>query len=93
MKGNIAFVTGGASGIGRATLRAFLSAGVPVVIVDINEAGLAGMLTHDDYPPQGSLADAGAMEYRLADALERPPARRLDDKEVISQTNGISHVG
>ena len=40
MKGKIAFVTGGASGIGRATVRAFLSAGVRVVIVDINEAGL-----------------------------------------------------
>lgn len=38
LKGKIAIVTGGASGIGLATVRAFLEKGAKVVFADYNEA-------------------------------------------------------
>jgi NAD(P)-dependent dehydrogenase (short-subunit alcohol dehydrogenase family) len=41
MKGQTAFVTGGASGIGLATAQAFVEAGVRVALVDRDEAGLS----------------------------------------------------
>lgn len=39
LKGKVAIVTGGASGIGKATAIALAKAGVKVVVADINEAG------------------------------------------------------
>lgn len=39
--GKVAIVTGAASGIGRATARAFAAEGASVVLADINEAGLS----------------------------------------------------
>jgi 3-oxoacyl-[acyl-carrier protein] reductase len=40
MEGKVAVVTGGASGIGRATAIAFANAGASVVVADVDEAGL-----------------------------------------------------
>lgn len=40
MQGSVAFVTGGASGIGRATVRMFNEQGVDVALVDIDEKAL-----------------------------------------------------
>jgi NAD(P)-dependent dehydrogenase (short-subunit alcohol dehydrogenase family) len=40
MRGHVAFITGAASGIGKATARAFLDLGVSVALVDVDREGL-----------------------------------------------------
>lgn len=50
-KGQVALVTGAASGMGLATARAFAAAGASVVLSDVNEAALQQTTT--------SLKDAG----------------------------------
>ncbi len=50
LSGQVALVTGGAAGIGRATALAFAAAGVKVVVADLDSAGGEGQ--------RGSAADA-----------------------------------
>jgi NAD(P)-dependent dehydrogenase (short-subunit alcohol dehydrogenase family) len=77
LEGQAAIISGGASGLGRATARALAEAGVKVAILDINEAA-AGEAARET----GGLAigcdvtDARSVEAALATACERHgPAR------------------
>jgi NAD(P)-dependent dehydrogenase (short-subunit alcohol dehydrogenase family) len=61
--GRVALVTGGSSGIGRASARAFAAAGYAVVVADVDDAGGAETV-------RGIEADGGSATYVHADMTE-----------------------
>jgi len=89
MDGKVALVTGGASGIGRATVRRLAAAGCSVVATDVDPAGeevvadLSGarFVRHD-------VADEAAWERAIAATVDAHG--RLD---VLVNNAGISRVG
>ncbi|SCL18237.1 NAD(P)-dependent dehydrogenase, short-chain alcohol dehydrogenase family [Micromonospora rhizosphaerae] len=69
----VAFVIGGASGIGEATARRFAAEGAKVVIADVDPEGaerVAGALP-DAYPVVVDTAEAASVEQGIADAMQR----------------------
>lgn len=77
MKGSAAFVTGGANGIGRATVRALLEAGVNVAVADNNSAALDETVAELDgigpriLPIAADLSEIGALNGYLQQAIDR----------------------
>src|SRR3546814_12173350 len=99
-----AVVTGGASGLGRATAEALAAAGVKVAIFDINDAlgeevaqSIGGLFVHVDITDEQSVLD-GFAKARAAHGQERiavhcaMPSRRgeklASDKEPGQYQNG-----
>jgi NADP-dependent 3-hydroxy acid dehydrogenase YdfG len=75
MDGKIAFITGAASGIGRATTGKFIAEGARVYTIDLNEEALKAMQMEfgaDKFACQvGSVADETAVDKAFADCAER----------------------
>jgi NAD(P)-dependent dehydrogenase (short-subunit alcohol dehydrogenase family) len=77
LQGFAAVVTGGASGLGEATARAFAEAGVRVALFDLNAAAgeavaheIGGLFCHADVTDDGSV-DAALAKARTAHGQER----------------------
>jgi NAD(P)-dependent dehydrogenase (short-subunit alcohol dehydrogenase family) len=94
LAGRTAFVTGGASGIGLALARAFLDAGMNVMIADVEEPALRGALR--------SLSNHGArVAGAVCDVAERETLQRAADAafaafgkvHILCNNAGVSRAG
>jgi NAD(P)-dependent dehydrogenase (short-subunit alcohol dehydrogenase family) len=77
IEGQAAIISGGASGLGRATAQALAAAGVKVTILDLNEdAAVAAARETGGFAIGCDVTDAGAIEAAVAAARQRHgPAR------------------
>jgi NAD(P)-dependent dehydrogenase (short-subunit alcohol dehydrogenase family) len=77
LAGRVALITGGGSGLGRATARVLAGAGMSVVIADVVDAGAAETLARVEEEHGAAMAfrldvtDAAAAEAAIAATLER----------------------
>jgi NAD(P)-dependent dehydrogenase (short-subunit alcohol dehydrogenase family) len=75
LDGKVALVTGGGGSIGGATARAFVADGAKVVLADIDEAGLSGLVGElgDDaaVAVTADVTDSAAVQRAVATAVER----------------------
>lgn len=74
IEGKVAIVTGGASGLGRATAEALVAAGAKVAIWDMNEElgrQVADSLGENAYFTRINVTDEAAVEAGIAQVLER----------------------
>jgi NAD(P)-dependent dehydrogenase (short-subunit alcohol dehydrogenase family) len=76
--GQAAIISGGASGLGRATAKALAAAGVKVTILDINEAAAAETAREmGAFAIKADVTDAGSIETAFAAARERHGSVRI----------------
>jgi NAD(P)-dependent dehydrogenase (short-subunit alcohol dehydrogenase family) len=95
LTGRIAFVTGGASGLGRATCLALAEEGVHVVVADVNAAGAeatAAVITERGGTAQGRSFDVTRSEDRLA-AMDELFGRYGSDLNILVNVAGIDRPG
>lgn len=74
LAGKIAFVTGGASGIGFGLVRSFLEEGMTVIVVDLNQRHLDEV--------RGMLKGSNAVHFIRADVADREQMRAAADEAV-----------
>src|SRR5260370_416035 len=91
LDGKVALVTGGGSGIGAATCRAFTEQGARVMVADLNEAGgsqVARELGDSAMFQRTDVTDMASLQAAVANSVER--FGRLD---VLVNNAGIGLVG
>jgi NAD(P)-dependent dehydrogenase (short-subunit alcohol dehydrogenase family) len=93
LEGKVAFVTGGASGIGYGMARTFLKAGMKVVIADVNQAHLDEV--------REELKGSNAVHFIRVDVSDRADVKRAADEaervfgkvHVLCNNAGVSGGG
>ncbi len=93
-KGKVAFITGGASGIGFALAQAFAQAGMKIMLADVEEAALAGAMKR----LQASGAEVRGVDCDVADAqsVDRAARATLDafgKVHVLCNNAGVAAAG
>jgi NAD(P)-dependent dehydrogenase (short-subunit alcohol dehydrogenase family) len=92
-KGQVALVTGAASGMGRATAKAFCEAGAAVVLVDRDEAKLRAALDEVKSTGAKAISVAGDMAYNNAGILGPMCAMSEETGEGFDEVNAVNLRG
>lgn len=90
MKDRVAFITGGASGIGLATARRLLQAGWKVAIADRDEAALAGAREELAAPDRVFVSALDVTDEAAADAVIGKAAAALGGLDGVVNSAGIA---
>src|SRR4051812_41856974 len=88
--GQVAVVTGGASGIGRALAQAFVARGLGVVLADVREDTLE--MTGDEFRAGGAAVLTKVVDVRSADeveALAGATIERFGRVDVVCNNAGV----
>lgn len=93
LAGKTAFVTGGASGIGLGMTRAFLAEGMNVVVVDINEASLAGVGAEFETNPSVATVRADVTDRVSMNRAATVAIERFGQIDVVCANAGIGGGG
>ena len=89
----VVFITGAASGLGRATAKGFAAEGASVFAVDVQEAGLADTL--EAIRAAGGTADGGVCDVAASAAVKQSIARaveRFGGLDVLANVAGIGRA-
>jgi NAD(P)-dependent dehydrogenase (short-subunit alcohol dehydrogenase family) len=90
LKGKAAMITGGGSGIGRATARLFAQAGARVAIADINSAGgeeTRGLITAEE--GEAFFVHADVAKVSDAESLIRTVVERFGRLDIVVNNAGV----
>src|SRR6476620_10099986 len=88
--GKVAVVTGGGSGIGRATVLAFAAAGATVLVADVDEGGgseTVGLV--EDGGGRAMFVRADVSEARSLEAMFATAERELGGVDIVHNNAGL----
>jgi NAD(P)-dependent dehydrogenase (short-subunit alcohol dehydrogenase family) len=92
LKDKVVIVTGGASGIGRATSKLFVQRGAKVVIADVNEEKATEVLRDiKGYVGESAFIQTDVSKYETVKALMEDVAKRFGRIDVMVNNAGVSY--
>ena len=93
VRGKVAFVTGGASGIGLGMAKAFLDAGMKVVVADINDEHLEQVRAEHGAEPALHVMRLDVTDRAAMAAAARETVKRFGRVHVLCNNAGVGVLG
>lgn len=92
-KGKVAIVTGGAHGIGAATVKRLLGEGAAVMVADISTEGLNSLATELDEPDQLATHQTDIASLESIEDLMAATVERCGQLDILVNNAGLGVIG
>jgi len=92
-QGKVAIVTGGAHGIGAATVRRLLAEGAAVMVADINIGGLNSLVTELNEPDQMTTHQTDVASLESVEGLVAATVQRFGQLDILVNNAGLGVMG